>query len=58
MDHLRPIVIEDFAGVVYATQPGPAPQTQWLELDALRVDDRYQRPIGQRGKKTSRTRAA
>lgn len=50
MDHLRPIVIEDFAGVVYATQPGPAPQTQWLELDMLRIDDRYQRPIGQRGK--------
>ncbi|MBD3845972.1 ParB N-terminal domain-containing protein [Bosea sp. SSUT16] len=50
MDHLRPIVIEDFASVAYATQLGPAPQTQWIEIDALRIDDRYQRPIGQRGK--------
>ncbi|WP_199085435.1 DUF6551 family protein [Bosea sp. ASV33] len=50
MDHLRPIVVEDFTNVVYATQPGPAPQTQWIELDFLRIDDRYQRPIGKRGK--------
>lgn len=50
MAYLRPIVIEDFAGITIATQPGPAPQIQWLELDVLRIDDRYQRPIGQRGK--------
>lgn len=54
MDHLRPIVTEDFAGVVYATQPGPAPQTQWIEIELLRIDDRYQRQIGQRGKQQVR----
>ena len=28
MAYLRPIVIEDFAGVTFATQPGPAPHAQ------------------------------
>lgn len=50
METLREIDIADYAGVTFATQPGPAPQTQWLAIAELRIDDRYQRPIGQRGK--------
>lgn len=50
METLREIDIAGYAGVTFATQPGPAPQTQWIEIAQLRVDDRYQRPIGQRGK--------
>lgn len=47
---MREITIDDFAGITYATQPGPAPQTAWIEIKDLRIDDRYQRPVGQRGK--------
>lgn len=54
MDALRPIEIDGFAGVVFTTQPGPPPQTQWLELSVLRMDDRYQRPLSQRGRQQIR----
>lgn len=50
MDALREIDISDFAGVSWSNQPGPAPQVQWIEVALLRIDDRYQRPISQRGK--------
>jgi hypothetical protein len=50
MDTLREIAIADFAGVTFSTAPGPVPQVQWIEVALLRIDDRYQRPIGQRGK--------
>lgn len=50
MDTLRSIDIADYAGVSFVTQPGPVPQVQWIAISDLRIDDRYQRPIGQRGK--------
>lgn len=50
MDALREIDIADFAGVSWSNQLGPAPQVQWIDVASLRIDDRYQRPIGQRGK--------
>ncbi|WP_100962600.1 DUF6551 family protein [Bosea sp. FBZP-16] len=50
MEALREIDVSDFAGVSWAGQPGPAPQVQWIEVASLRIDDRYQRPISQRGK--------
>lgn len=54
METLRPIDIEGFAGITFTTQPGPPPQTQWLGLDVLRMDDRYQRPLSQRGRQQIR----
>lgn len=47
---MREIDIGDYAGLTFVTQPGTPPQVQWIDVAALRVDDRYQRPIGQRGK--------
>mgnify|MGYP003917265111 FL=1 len=54
MDALRQIDIEGFAGIAFTTHPGPPPQTQWLGLDVLRMDDRYQRPLSQRGRQQIR----
>jgi hypothetical protein len=50
METLRPIDIADYAGVAFVTAVGPAPQVSWIAVDDLRIDDSYQRPIGQRGK--------
>lgn len=38
--------------------PGPAPMLQWIDLDLLVVDDRYQREIGGRGRKNINAIAA
>ncbi|KRE02289.1 hypothetical protein ASE63_07985 [Bosea sp. Root381] len=54
MEQYREIDIADYAGVTFSTQPGPAPQVDWIEVGRLRIDDRYQRPIGQRGKQQVR----
>lgn len=50
METLRAIDVSDYAGISFITQPGAAAQLQWVEIACLRIDDRYQRPIGQRGK--------
>ena len=50
MDSLRSIDISGYYGITFTTQPGVAPQVQWIELASLRIDDNYQRPIAQRGK--------
>ena len=50
----RPITIEGFAGVTPATDFGPAPMLQWLEVGMLVVDDSYQRGIQPQGRRNIR----
>lgn len=35
-----------------APQPGRPPKLEWLSLSALRIDETYQRPVVERGRKT------
>ena len=51
---LRSIDVQDFAGVSWGEQVGPAPQMQWIELTQLRIDDSYQRGIRSSGRKQIR----
>jgi uncharacterized protein DUF6551 len=44
---LRPIVAKDVPG---GGLPGPRSELQWIALEKLVVDDRYQRSIGDRGR--------
>jgi hypothetical protein len=50
MDSLREIDIAGFTGVIFLTELGSAPQLQWVAVADLRIDERYQRQIGQRGR--------
>lgn len=42
----------------FAAEPGPAPVLQWIGLDKLLIDDRYQRPLAKGNWKAIQTIAA
>jgi hypothetical protein len=44
--------LQAFAVASHAADCGPRPELAWVEIDRLRVDDSYQRPIIARGRKT------
>lgn len=57
MMHYRPITIPETADTLeIAVQPSP--MLQWIEIDAMVVDDRYQRPINAGGWRTIKSIAA
>lgn len=51
MTHYRPIHLDSMAEPIGITDQ-PAPQLQWVEIAAMVIDDRYQRPINHGGLRT------
>jgi hypothetical protein len=55
METLRKVDISDYAGVSFSSSVGPAPLLQWIAIEDLRIDDRYQRPVNVGGRKQVRS---